>query len=198
MDFSSSWSDKSTRTIDLTCHPTTPSDEVGTIRVAVSRIDARLELSFRVEGDVPRICITPDDAHQSLVELWRHTCFEIFVAIEGLEAYHEFNLAPVGHWRVYAFRANRDPDLADLPLLLESPIVGVRVAKQSLELDARVALADLSPIHPDSPLRLGLSAVIEPVHGRLSFWAIINPAARPDFHHPEAFALRLEVPSFRK
>jgi hypothetical protein len=179
---------------DLSCHPATPCEAIDSIRVAVRRTDTQLELSFRLNGNIPGICLTPPSSYQSLIKLWRHTCFELFVAIEGLAAYHEFNFAPTWQWCVYAFRAYRDLDTAVLTLRMQSPIIGVKTAKQSLELDARITLADLSPIHPDSPLRLGLSTVIEQVHGPLSYWALSNPAGKPDFHHAEAFALRIEVP----
>jgi hypothetical protein len=48
---------------------------------------------------------------------------------------------------------------------------------------------------PGSPscghVRLGLSAVIEEERGMLSYWALKHPTGRPDFHHPDAFALEL-------
>jgi hypothetical protein len=33
--------------------------------------------------------------------------------------------------------------------------------------------------------------VIEEGDGVLSYWALRHPAARPDFHHPEGFALEI-------
>jgi hypothetical protein len=38
---------------------------------------------------------------------------------------------------------------------------------------------------------VGLSAVIEAADGALSYWALRHPAGRPDFHHPDCFALDL-------
>jgi hypothetical protein len=130
-----------------------------------------------------------------VAELWRHTCFEAFVAIDGQASYHEFNFAPSREWHVYAFRAYRD--LAPLTNVLHSPNVAVSSTGNRLELDACIVLADLSVIHSHSPLRLGLSAVIESQNGSLSYWALCHPAAKPDFHHVDAFALRLEAPEPR-
>jgi hypothetical protein len=42
-------------------------------------------------------------------------------------------------------------------------------------------------------LRLGLSAVIEDDNGSLSYWALKHPSGKPDFHHPDAFALEIDV-----
>jgi hypothetical protein len=43
-------------------------------------------------------------------------------------------------------------------------------------------------------LQLALSAVVEDEQGLLSYWALKHPPGRPDFHHPDAFALELERP----
>jgi len=43
-------------------------------------------------------------------------------------------------------------------------------------------------------LRLALAAVVEDERGMLSYWALRHPAGKPDFHHPDAFALELELP----
>jgi hypothetical protein len=41
-------------------------------------------------------------------------------------------------------------------------------------------------------LQLAFSAIIEDDQGVLSYWALTHPPGRPDFHHPDAFALELE------
>jgi len=177
---------------NLRCHPTTPCEEVRAINVRLRRTNAELDLNFQLEGNISRLCLLPPSGHQDLVELWRHTCFEVFVGVEGQAAYHEINFAPSSEWRAYAFRAYRDP--VPLTNQFRALIVATRATSERLELAIRLVLADLSPIHPRSALRLGLSAVIERADGRLSFWALRHSAHKPDFHHPDAFALRLEVP----
>jgi hypothetical protein len=177
---------------DLRCHNASDREDVRAVHVIVSRTSSGLQLGFRLDGNISRICLTPRSGRQGLVELWRHTCFEAFVAIDCQAAYHEFNFAPSHEWRVYAFRTYRDP--APLMNLLHSPIVAINTMDDRLELDVRIILADLSAIHSHSPLRLGLSAVIESLNGSLSYWALRHPAGKPDFHHTYAFALRLEPP----
>jgi hypothetical protein len=43
------------------------------------------------------------------------------------------------------------------------------------------------------PLEVGISAVVEATDGSLSHWALVHPAARPDFHDRRGFVLRLGV-----
>ncbi len=178
--------------LDLRCHQVTPSDGVRAIHVSVRRTSAELDLRFRLEADISGIRITPPSEPQGVTELWRHTCFETFVAIEGQAAYHEFNFAPSREWWVYAFRAYRDP--APHTKASHSPAIDVSATDQRLELQTRIHLKDLSPVHSHSPLRLGVCAVIESQNGSLSYWALLHPAGQPDFHHADAFALRLEAP----
>jgi len=42
--------------------------------------------------------------------------------------------------------------------------------------------------------RIGLSAVIEETDGTKSYWALRHPPGKPDFHHPDCFALTLGAP----
>jgi hypothetical protein len=178
--------------IDLRCHPSTRPERVRAIQVVVRRsASAELEMIFRLDGDIPRIRIPSPGVPRIGTQLWRHTCFEAFVAVEGQPAYHEFNFAPSGEWAVYAFCGYRNGG----PLANEmiSPHIAVRSNGSRLELDALVRLDRLSAIHPGAYLRIGLSAVIEASDG-LSYWALRHPADKPDFHHADGFTLLLEPP----
>jgi hypothetical protein len=180
------------RWIDLSCHPSTPSETVGAIRVLVRRsASAELQLTFRLDGDIRRISVPSPAAPGIAADLWKHTCFEAFIAADGQPAYHELNFAPSGEWAVYAFSGYRNGSLlADETM---RPNIVVRSTDTRLELDSLVRLDSLSAIHSRAALRIGLSAVIEAADG-LSYWALRHPADKPDFHHADGFALLLEPP----
>jgi hypothetical protein len=150
-----------------------------------------LGITFRLGGNIPRIRIPPPRAPRVATELWRHTCFEAFIAIEGQRAYHEFNFAPSREWAVHAFRRYRDgAPLADEAM---RPDITVSRTDNHLELDSLVRLDRLSPIHPHASLLVGLSAIVEADDG-FSYWALRHPAGKPDFHDAIGFALLLEPP----
>lgn len=178
--------------IDLKCHPSTRTETVRAIQVLVRRsARAELQLTFRLDGDIPQIWIPTPSLPRINAELWRHTCFEAFIAMDGQGEYHEFNFAPSGEWCIYALSSYRNGGpVADETM---RPQMAVRSTTSRLELDALVRLDSLSPIHPHASLRLGLSAVIEASDG-LSYWALRHPADTPDFHHAAGFALLLEPP----
>ena len=133
--------------IDLRCHPSTRTEAVRAIQVLVRRsAGAELQLTFRLDGDIPRISIPSPVAPRIGSDLWRHTCFEAFIAIDGQRAYHEFNFAPSGEWCIYALSGYRNGSpLADEAM---RPEILVRSTQSRLELDALVRLDRLSAIHP--------------------------------------------------
>jgi hypothetical protein len=178
--------------IDLRCHSSARSETVRAVEVRIRRsASAELQMTFRIDGDIRRIRVPPPAAPRIATQLWRHTCFEAFIAVEGQPAYHEFNFAPSGEWAVYAFSGYRNGG----PLANEMmrPHIAVRTTDSRLELDALVRLDGLSANHPRASLRIGLSAVIEASDG-LSYWALRHPADKPDFHDAAGFSLLLEPP----
>jgi len=180
------------RWIDLSCHPSTRTVTVRAIQVLVRRsASAELDLTFRLDGDIPQILIPTPSAPRINTELWRHTCFEAFIALDGQQSYHEFNFAPSGEWCVYALSGYRKGGpVADETM---RPHIAVRSTDSRLELDAVIRLNSLSAIHPRAALRIGLSAVIEASNG-LSYWALRHRTDKPDFHDADGFALLLEPP----
>ena len=111
---------------------------------------------------------------------------------KGESAYFEFDFSPSGEWAAYAFRGYRDGgSLEDDGL---APEIDVRCVEGKLELSVTVRLDRLPLIRPGTGLRLGLSAVIEEKDGALSYWALKHPEEKPDFHHPDSFALELALP----
>lgn len=117
-------------------------------------------------------------------DLWRHTCFEAFVRAGG-DDYLEINLSPSTEWAVYAFDGYREgmrsPDLSP-------PRIETEQTADRFELRAEVDLGGLLLGKP--PWRAGLTAVVEADRG-LSYWALRHPQGKPDFHHPDCFALEL-------
>jgi hypothetical protein len=150
-----------------------------------------LVVSYRLNADISQLRI-PAPAGSSRVDgLWQHTCFEAFVRVKDSPAYFEFNFSPSGEWAAYGFRAYRDGGRLDDAV--SAPEISVQKFFNQLKLAATIRLAQFLLVQPGMLLRLGLSAVVEASDGTLSYWALNHPAAKPDFHHPDSFALELAV-----
>ena len=138
-----------------------------------------LAVSFILDADLHRLRVPERRAARFVDGLWRHTCFEVFLARKGSRAYREYNLSPSGEWASYAFRKYRLRREEGA----ESPRVRSRRVGRTLRLDGS--------IRAKGPLRIGLCAIIEEKGGALSYWALRHPPGKPDFHHRRAFALEL-------
>ena len=121
--------------------------------------------------------------------LWKHTCFEAFLAIPGMPGYHELNFSPSQQWAIYRFSGYRErmsPTDVTVP-----PELNIRRFDDRLELDAVVRLPELTAREAGGTLKLALTAVVEDNSGTLSYWALQHAPGRPDFHHPDGFVLEL-------
>jgi hypothetical protein len=137
-----------------------------------------LKLRYILSAQLDRLRIpSPRDATRK-DELWKHTCFEVFVAAEGEGPYRELNFAPSSEWALYAFDDYRKGMVAPAA---EAPSIDVQRGAQRLTVEV-FADSGLTAVR-----RLALSAVIEDGNGRLSYWALRHPPGKPDFHHPESF-----------
>jgi len=151
----------------------------------------RLSLAYRVSGEVAAVRWPAPATPGRADELWRHTCFEAFVAPALGEAYGEINLSPSGRWATYRFAGYRTGmELASVELAPFGPRV---TAKTELRLATEVDLGRLAGLAGAS-WRLGLTAVIEAQDGRISYWSVVHPPGKPDFHHRDCLALELAAP----
>jgi hypothetical protein len=167
--------------IPLVPHPRTPGAAVRGVHAAASRTPrGLLALRYRIEADLERLRIPPPCPPAPGERLWQHLCCEAFVAMAGAVAYREYNFSPSGEWGAFEFRRYREGG----PLAVPDPGIAVRTDAQALELSASVEVAA-------AKLRVALCVVIEELDGALSYWALRHPASRPDFHHPDGFALEI-------
>ena len=150
----------------------------------IERNPSGLDLSFSIQGEMRKLRIPEPRAPRIAERLWQHTCCEMFVSRQGEAGYHEFNFSPSGEWAAYAFTGYRAGAMLRDGTL--DPRISVSQSATRLVLDCRVRAA------ASGNLRLALSAVIEELDGRLSYWALRHAPGKPDFHHRDAFALEID------
>jgi hypothetical protein len=167
--------------IALTCHPDSSAGADLRVLAHASRIGQSVRVHYSIEGDLRRLRIAPPRPPRLAERLWQHSCCELFVARKGMSAYHEFNFSPSGEWAAYAFSDYRKGG----PRAGQDPGIVVHAAAHMLELAASVDAG------AEGNLQLGLCAVIEDEHGRLSYWALRHAPGKPDFHNRDSFALEL-------
>ena len=168
--------------------PFAPSSD-GPVRALVASAtrggEGALRFRYLLDADSSALRVPPArDAHQA-DELWKHTCFEAFIASRGDE-YFELNFSPSTEWAAYSFTSYRK---GMAPLALPSPPrIDVTRSATQLVVEARI---DMRSFLADTTHRIALSAVIEDDSGRISYWALKHAPDKPDFHHAAGFILEV-------
>ena len=70
-------------------------------------------------------------------------------------------------------------------LEIAPPFIVTRMAQGRFVLTVDVELPK------DATGAVGLTAVVEGLDGAIAYWALAHPSDKPDFHHPDSFALEL-------
>jgi hypothetical protein len=178
------------QTTDLIAHASSPAAGIHDLSARIiAEAPGRLRLHYSLAADLSRLRVPAPAAGRRVDELWKHTCFEAFIANAGASAYHEFNLSPSGDWAAYrfsAYRQGRSP-----AQLAAAPQIAMHRDDSRLQFHCSLAWPPDAARRERGPLRVALAAVIEAVDGSLSYWAVRHAPGKPDFHHPEAFALEL-------
>jgi len=163
------------------------------IRVVEARVRKRdpdtLVFQYVLRAAMPRIRVPSAQSPDREDGLWKHTCFEAFIAVVGTPGYHELNFSPSRRWALYGFSGYRQGMSPTNVTVL--PTLDVRSFDDRLELDAAVRLPDMIGEQVGRTLKLALTAVVEDDSGTLSYWALKHALGKPDFHHLDGFVLEL-------
>jgi hypothetical protein len=174
----------------LQCHPDTLAVSVESITVECERsATGELWLRYHVDGVLEALALPLPAAPRRQKDLWKTTCFEVFVRVSEHADYAEFNFSSSSQWAAFHFDDYRSTP-CDLKVD-QPPDIGLDASETHFALESHMML----PVAwRDETLEIGLSAVVEESDGTKSYWALRHPPGPPDFHHPDCFALTLAAP----
>ncbi len=167
-------------------HPINEPVSVDGFLVRFEFIDDYLHLQYELTGELSTLNIPAVQAPCAVDGLWKHTCFEAFIAVNGEEGYYELNFSPSSTWAAYAFSGYRSRSAWTIN---KAPIIRCAQTKESLLIDVLIAAVDLPLKQIEQSFQLGLTAVIETNEGELSYWALQHSDSAPDFHQRQHFIL---------
>jgi hypothetical protein len=166
-------------------HPDSLGGAAAGVEVEIARSSATyLTLSYVVTGPLCDLRLPSPASARRGDALWEHTCFEAFIRVAP--GYYEFNFAPSTTWAAYWLRGYRSG--MEAAHEIGDPAITVQSSSERYTLQAVLDLDRLSRL-PRAAWRLGVSALIEDINGRKSYWALAHPPGKPDFHHSDCFAL---------
>jgi hypothetical protein len=158
------------------------------VEVVLRRQQGMLLLCYLLRGPIAELAI-PDRAEQPerLDELWRQTCFELFLAPAEDQNYWEVNLSPAGHWNIYAFddyRTGMRPEAAIRSL-------SFNVVREETSLAVVLELPVRSLVRNGGSLAVGPAVVLAARNGELSYWALHHHGSHVDFHQRNSLGVIL-------
>lgn len=169
-------------------------DAVEGIEYGIWRDGGIIGVEYDLYGLLSHLVIRgqdPDSVDTRCDELWRHTCFELFVkeVDEKNTSYLECNFSASGNWNMYSFGSYRK-DMVQVKGA-EKPKIKIEETKKIFSLATEVDLTGL--VHDSSTVDIGVACVVENTAGKLGYWALTHPGVAPDFHDPRSFILRLKA-----
>ncbi len=149
----------------------------------ISRQRQLLNLQFDCQGGLNQLLIPQPNREASRCDdLWQSTCFECFVRCPQQNVYWEYNFSPSGDWNIYQFDDYRQ---GMRTAELSNPQLAWQHNAQSAQFNIRCPLPDAGP------LLVAICAVLQPMQGEHSYWALRHQGQQPDFHHPSGFIIEL-------
>jgi hypothetical protein len=186
------------RNVPLLPHSAGNAGPVHSLSVSgVLRRSGSLTVEFQLAAELRTIRLVPLVCQpRRRDELWRHTCFEVFVRRGSGPRYCEFNISPSGDWAAYEFDQYRGSrgEAKQGPIDVSVQTSGLQQISLRARIDLHAAFADAEATLAGAVWQLNCAAVIEFVDGSLGYWAVHHPCSKPDFHDAEGFQIALHDP----
>ena len=144
---------------------------------------ATVNIWFGIGAPASRFVIPGPAEPERANELWQSTCLEAFLRRSEGEEYREWNFAPSGQWAAYDFTGYRE-GMANAEIA-SPPYIRMEDNLTWWTLGATIA------VDVGAQWDLNLSAILEEKDGTKSYWALMHPPEKPDFHAPDCFAAKL-------
>jgi len=133
-----------------------------------------LHLTFKVSGDLENYKLPKTKKAERKDELWRESCFELFLATEKEKVYYEFNFSPTLAWNVYRLEHYRtEPKAID-----EVELVEFEVKRTKKTLLVEITL-DVQRLQFNS---YNLATIVLNKQDEREFWSLKAKVDTPDFH----------------
>lgn len=174
-------------TFELVRHPSSPVGCIKSVRFRWFEPDnGTILLRWLVEG-AHDLVIPPFAGSRRADELWKTTCFELFLKDQAGLGYGEMNFSPSNFWAAYRFSDYRK-DMQNMPMAFD-PVMSHEIGSTIFAFNSTIRKDVLKGTG-----QIGICAVLEEKNAGISYWSLAHPNGPADFHDPACFALPLAAP----
>ena len=151
------------------------------VNADISLIQNTLYLKYIISGNISKIKLAPTKQSN---DLWKNTCFELFLSNKNISEYLEFNWSPNGQCNTYKFNDYREKANQDI---YERSDFIVKKENNNIIFESKILLNKYNPyIYLDiNNLLMGMSVIIET--NTLDYWSNQHLHNRPDFHNKNSY-----------
>lgn len=145
-----------------------------TVSAELDLREDHLLLKYSLSGDISEVSLDGSECE----ELWRHTCFELFIRDREGSGYEEINCAPDGRftrtWLSDYREVHSVKEFHPLPKMRSGSIGGFECEIYFFDLDV-------------SNREISVAVITADQSGTRRFWGVNHFGETPDFHHEENF-----------
>ncbi|MFW7380961.1 MAG: hypothetical protein ACOH5I_19250 [Oligoflexus sp.] len=143
--------------------------------------DSQLIIRYAIDA-APASLLWPEPTGQAEFRdlLWQGTCLEVFYAKPSSPGYIEWNFSPAGHWACYQFVDYRTG---------QKRLTERRAVIKSGKQGNHYWLESHVPIEEERPLDWNICVILQDAQAQ-SFWSLLHPGGKPDFHDRRGFIIK--------
>jgi len=147
------------------------------IEASFSLTSKHLSLSFALKGAFEGYLFDTKNHVKRVDELWKATCFEVFIKNQNAKEYWELNIAPSGAWNFYHFSDYKKKMQEESRVLIPKVIF----KKERDEVYVNVEI-DFTEKLFDEKVEFNLALILLDVERKRHFFTLNPKEGLPDFH----------------
>jgi len=151
--------------------------------------DEYITFIYQIDGDLDEIDFREEVNNNRQWELWKETCFEVFLKYPDQKWYIEFNFSPSQSWNCFYLSGYRKKciEFENISKIdIESDFSG-----DHFLLSAKVELTKIKELKRQDLIAgnilIGISAIVRNKTGKFFHYAIQHGEKKPDFHDDQNF-----------
>jgi len=152
------------------------------IKASFETTDNTIKASFEITGDISNYIFNHPSRQTRKNELWKETCFELFLAHKNSSEYYEANISPSTEWNFYNF-SDYKTDMKEKKDIYAPLISSVKMVDKysiSFEFEFNAIRSNLS---------FNLCVILLDKEGIRDFYSIHRKKENVDFHDREYWSL---------
>ncbi len=142
----------------------------------------KISLHFKISGAIKKYQFPQKEELKRASELWKATCFELFLANSKTQTYYEINISPTLHWNIYRLEVYRAEPKEFV--VSSEPLIKSREDKEHYKIDFELACKELDLAEFD---QYNLAVILLNKQNEREFWAVNPVGESPDFHDRRGF-----------